>query len=388
MAVLSPQYYRDILEKGYEALKINTAGLSEKLDFVVLRALIHDLRMCAIHIQIGQFGRPQRLGGRRLHLGTRLLTMEEAAERMLHDAKVSAWTIEREYLASELRRALCLQQQIVEEQERHGLFKRAEERFLVVQSDIESAIKNVEVDLKFLRGSDDVITLDGSDESDETSESGEALETQEQAELKGMIGRLRAQKKEFQRLLHETRFRLGDLYSNMRSNPDEPDERETQAYESAAALRDTLLRHALAVANRTLDQVNEAVGETGINSFNDIEVAEVGKHRGIRTEASVKEANATIEALNLNLERRVWPWRSRIAVLLSQPIATTQEAVSGEEYEADLQAQAELEALLESYPSAIDYHKDMIEIDVSRGYTLLRYVLCSHRRFASPSVNS
>ncbi|BEI82473.1 hypothetical protein CcaverHIS002_0303410 [Cutaneotrichosporon cavernicola] len=349
-------YYLDTLERQRERLQSQQGGFTPHLFSVALR----HLRQICTHIQVGALQRGG-LGnvldrGGRMHLGSRLMTMEEALKKMNDDHQAEVITETRLLMRYKIKKG---QLYILNDNDNMRQL-RAIGQYEEVRQMSTALLESVRAQLAEAVG-------DREDSVDE--EETHKLSRHERDRVK-LITSIRSSIRETLLLVHRAWFLEGDAHHQMLDEG-----REVAGYEAAEAIRREILKRPLEIAERSITTLATAFEQhPAYARADDLRSSNTNHLGGLLSSNVIEQSNSLLKILNDNA-LLVHSWRQKLYELLTGPVEAPNEEVPlpgegqevenpDEEYYAKaLQAQGEIEAYLTAYAAAIADRKEMLVED-------------------------
>lgn len=346
-------YYLDTLERGRERLRSQQGGVTPSLFSVALR----HLRQICTHIQVGALQRGG-LGnvldrGGRMHLGSRLMTMEEALKKMNEDHQAEVVTETRVLMRYKIKKG--------------QLFILSDDddmRQLRAIGQYEEVRKLSTTLLETARAQLAEVVGDREDSVDE--EDGNKLSQHERDRVREIM-LIRSSIRETLLLVHHAWFLEGDAHHQMGD-----EDKEVAAYEAAEAIRKDILKRPLAFADRSITTLTKAFEQhPAYTCADDLHTTNTNRRGGLLSSDVIEQSNSLLKILNDNA-LLVHSWRQKLYELLTGPVEAPNEEVplpgegqqvenpDDEYYAKALEAQGEIEAYLTAYAAAVADRKEML----------------------------
>ncbi|CAK9783442.1 hypothetical protein CC85DRAFT_282178 [Cutaneotrichosporon oleaginosum] len=347
-------YYLDTLERQRERLRSQMGGFTPSLFGLALR----HLRQICTHIQVGALQRGG-LGnildrGGRMHLGSRLMTMEEALKKMNDDHQAEVVSETRSLMRFKLKKG----QLFLLNDGDYMRQLRAIGQYEEVREMSKPLLESARARLAEVIGDRD----DNVDDEEDASRM-----TQHERERAKEILSLRATIRETLLLVHHAWFLEGDAHHQMAD-----EDKEVAAYEAAEAIRKDILRRPLQITEGSINMLEKAFEQhPAYTNARDLCATETKRAGGILSADVIEQSNSLLKILNDNA-LLVHSWREKLYELLTGPVEAVDEEVPlpghgqnvenpEEEYYAKaLQAQGEIEAYLTAYAAVIADRKEML----------------------------
>ncbi|ORX34384.1 SNF2 family N-terminal domain-domain-containing protein [Kockovaella imperatae] len=359
-------YYNDTLDRQRELLHLPHDDIAVRdpdwvLDRALFRSCLVHLRQICTHLQVGQLNAGPGIRAERLNLGRQLMTMTEALDKMKNDHSQEFISESRAQMRLMIRKA----QLMMLKEDDDTRFDNACLQYTKVRERINAQIGPMRQHLVQLLANRRAGRDEGgsSVDSDDEDVRDRGL-SQHQREAVATINAARQSVRETLLIEHQCWFFEGDVH-HIRKEV----EAETDCYEKAEAVRRELLSNPLRVANSSVDRLEKQLSkEKAIRHASDLQDKNTSMPSGIFSQDAVSQANSLVKILNGQAEL-VYAWRNKIIAALSAKIESeATDPQSGpdvedpeKEYYAEaLNAQGEIEALLNAYAAVIADRREFL----------------------------